>query len=135
MKLRNVRRRQWARHERHYEALTRRAAPYTVTDEYGDYLGWPLVWSPASNRAMLRDAKRREAHHRHVWGRTARWVAHTCQWEPADLPIDAEGNTRPGFVCVHELENGNGPCGGNVFRIEDAIGMGSCIVHKGGPGW
>lgn len=44
---------------------------------------------------------------------------HEPRWEPAQLEIDAQGNTRPGFICIHELENGNGPCGSNVFRIED----------------
>jgi hypothetical protein len=45
-------------------------------------------------------------------------TCHTPKWEPAFLPINVYGDTRPGFVCVHMLENGNG----NVFAIEDAIG-------------
>lgn len=55
-------------------------------------------------------------------------VDHEPIWRPADLRIDAAGNTRPGFICIHELENGSGQCGGNVFRIEDAVGKHSCWV-------
>lgn len=51
---------------------------------------------------------------------------HDPVWVPADLPIDAEGNTRPGYECVYELENGNGPCGGNVFNLDQAIGQHCC---------
>ena len=58
----------------------------------------------------------------------SRLVNHTPVWEPADLPIDAVGNTRPGFVCVHELENGNGRCGGNGFDLAEAIGDHCCVV-------
>lgn len=56
------------------------------------------------------------------------WVDHEPVWEPADLPVNAAGDTRPGFVCVHELENGNGPCGGNVFDLSDAFGKHACVV-------
>lgn len=56
-------------------------------------------------------------------------VHHEPVWQPADLPIDAAGNTRPGFVCTHELENGWGQCPGNVFRVEDVIGDHSCVVE------
>lgn len=59
---------------------------------------------------------------------TRRVVRHIPRWEPAELPIDAEGNTRPGYICVHQLENGNGPCGGNVLDLADAIGDHSCVV-------
>ena len=59
---------------------------------------------------------------------TTRTVTHTPQWAPADLPIDADGNTRPGWSCTHPLENGNGTCGGNVFDLADAIGDHACIV-------
>lgn len=52
------------------------------------------------------------------------------------LPVDAEGNTRPGYVCTHELENGNGRCGGNVFDLEQAIGRHCCMVATAsGVGW
>lgn len=57
-------------------------------------------------------------------------VEHDPIWEPADLPIDAEGNTKPGFVCVHELENGNGQCGGNVFSLDQAVGRHACMVKR-----
>lgn len=53
---------------------------------------------------------------------TSRLVDHTPVWAPAQLATDLEGNTAPGWECVHQLENGNGYCGGNVFRIEDAVG-------------
>lgn len=59
-------------------------------------------------------------------------VHHDPVWEPAELRIDAAGNTRPGFVCVHELENGNGQCQANLFRVEDEIGDHSCVVAEGG---
>jgi len=58
-----------------------------------------------------------------------RLVEHEPDWVAARLPIDAEGNTRPGFVCVHQLENGNGVCGGSVFVVEDAMGNHSCVVE------
>lgn len=57
-------------------------------------------------------------------------VWHEPRWVPADLPINAEGDTAPGFICAHPLENGNGPCGGNVFRIEDAIGNHCCLTTE-----
>jgi hypothetical protein len=53
-------------------------------------------------------------------------VEHDPVWVPAELPINAAGDTRPGFVCVHELENGNGQCGGNVFELDQAIGRHAC---------
>lgn len=55
-------------------------------------------------------------------------VRHTPVWVPADLPINAAGDTRPGFECAHELENGGGRCSSNVFRVEDAIVDHSCVV-------
>jgi hypothetical protein len=59
---------------------------------------------------------------------TRRLVHHTPVWEPAQLRVDAAGNTKPGFVCAHPLENGNGPCEGNVFRVEDGVGDHACVV-------
>ena len=53
---------------------------------------------------------------------------HEPVWVPAELRINAAGDTRPGFECAHELENGNGRCGGNVFGIDDAIGRHACVV-------
>lgn len=66
-----------------------------------------------------------------AWRRLPRWVTafHTPQWEPAQLPIDAEGNTRPGYVCTHELENGNGRCGGNVFTLDQEVAPHCCMVR------
>lgn len=55
-------------------------------------------------------------------------VFHDPVWEPALLPIDAEGNTRPGYVCVHPLENDMGECGSNVFDLVDSIGQHCCHV-------
>lgn len=57
-------------------------------------------------------------------------VYHDPVWQPATLRVDAAGNTRPGFECVHPLENGCGPCGGNVFRTEDDTGRHSCDVPE-----
>lgn len=53
-------------------------------------------------------------------------VSHKPQWESALLQTNARGDTRPGFVCTHELENGRGQCGGNVFYVQDAVGDHSC---------
>lgn len=61
-------------------------------------------------------------------------VWHDPKWEPAQLPTDAAGNTRPGFVCVHELENGTGRCGGNVFHLDQAIGRHCCLTEEGTHG-
>lgn len=55
-------------------------------------------------------------------------VEHEPKWQPARLRIDAAGNTAPGFVCVHLMENGNGRCGSNVFSIASAFGRHSCVV-------
>lgn len=74
----------------------------------------------------VRDNRRRAARR---MAREWKWVDHEPRWEPTLLPTDAEGNTAPGFHCTHELENGNGPCGGNVFRLEDAVGSHSCYVN------
>lgn len=64
--------------------------------------------------------------------RKKKWnrICHEPIWQPAELIIDAEGNTKPGFICVHELENGNGQCGGNTFSIDQAIGNHACIVQN-----
>lgn len=59
---------------------------------------------------------------------SSRAVTHEPQWTPTRLRINAAGDTQPGFVCMHQLENGNGRCGGNVFRVEDSFGVHSCIV-------
>lgn len=57
-----------------------------------------------------------------------RTVHHSPAWEPAQLPVDAAGNTAPGFVCTHLLENGSGPCEGTVFSLGQAVGDHSCVV-------
>ncbi len=57
-------------------------------------------------------------------------IYHTPRWEPALLRVDAAGTTKPGLVCVHELENGNGLCEGNVFALEEAIGNHCCVVER-----
>lgn len=61
-----------------------------------------------------------------------RRIDHDPVWEPAMLPIDAAGNTRPGFICIVPLENGTGSCAGNVLRVEDAVGTHSCFVYDEG---
>jgi hypothetical protein len=63
---------------------------------------------------------------------TWRYVSHTPTWAPAHLPINAAGDTTPGYVCTHQLENGNGRCGGNVFDLAEAIGDHGCIVDDEG---
>lgn len=63
--------------------------------------------------------------------KVVRYVTHAPHWVPADLRVDAAGNTRPGFVCTHQLENGMGACDGNVFRVEDEIGRHGCLVRDG----
>lgn len=69
-------------------------------------------------------------------GQSMQTVWHDPVWKPALLPVDAEGNTKPGYVCVHPLENGNGLCGGNVFELEQAIGRHCCMVATAsGVGW
>jgi hypothetical protein len=60
------------------------------------------------------------------------YVEHEPVWAPAQLATDLDGNTAPGWECVHLLENGNGTCGGNVFRIEDAVGKHGCLVEDDG---
>lgn len=59
-------------------------------------------------------------------------VDHDPQWIAAPLRVDAEGNTKPGFLCIHELENGNGWCGGNTFSLDYEFGKHSCIITKRG---
>lgn len=57
-----------------------------------------------------------------------RLISHVPKWEPAELPIDAAGNTRPGYICTHMMENGNGQCVGNIFNLDQAIGDHYCAV-------
>jgi len=58
----------------------------------------------------------------------SKFVSHKPVWVPAMLRFNAAGDTRPGFECAHLLENGNGMCTGNVWRVEEAIGDHGCIV-------
>lgn len=92
-----------------------------------------LLATPGSLRAYNAWARQVNRKSNRELAKTWEQVTHTPRWEPADLPIDGDGNTRPGFICTHELENGNGQCGGNVFEIEDAIGDHMCIVRKEAP--
>lgn len=70
-----------------------------------------------------------------VRGRDWKSVQHEPDWRPAMLQYNAAGDKRPGFECAHELENGAGLCGANVFTLDQAHGTHSCIVNKGQPGW
>lgn len=58
-----------------------------------------------------------------------RLVDHDPEWVPAMLRFNAAGDTKPGFECVHQLENGNGPCGGNVFEVEQEVAPHTCVVR------
>jgi hypothetical protein len=48
----------------------------------------------------------------------------------APLRVDRAGNTEPGFLCIHELENGNGLCASTSFEeVEDPH---ACVVRLRG---
>lgn len=47
------------------------------------------------------------------------WRSHAPDWVPFPLRINAEGDTRPGFLCMHQLENGKGMCESNTFDQTD----------------
>lgn len=55
-------------------------------------------------------------------------VDHAPLWTGADLPIDREGNTRPGFRCRHLLENGMGECDSTTFDPDSSLSKHSCWV-------
>ena len=137
MKLRNVRRRQWARHINRLLRLEKRLPDRRaiVAQDIFASRDSIIIASPGYLHRARRDAARWAKRARHRWGRTARWVEHDCVWEPTELPIDAAGTTRPGFQCTHELENGQGQCGSNVFSLDDVIGRSACVVYKGEAGW
>lgn len=80
-----------------------------------------MAWTPKIYRRGPRFNRAPNSRHRD-------WIliSHKPLWVPAMLRINAAGDTKPGFECAHLLENGNGQCGGNVFRIEDAIGDHTC---------
>lgn len=65
-------------------------------------------------------------------GRLTKIVTHTPVWVAAPLRVNRAGDTKPGFLCIHELENGNGWCGSNVFDLEDAAGDHACCVELRG---
>lgn len=56
-------------------------------------------------------------------------VTHQAQWVNAPLQYNAAGDTKPGFMCVHLLENGRGVCGANVYVLKQASGNCACIVY------
>lgn len=58
-------------------------------------------------------------------------VYHKPVWLAGPLRINEAGDTKPGFWCIHPLENGNGLCGGNVFRVEDEVADHACMVPEG----
>ena len=81
-------------------------------------------------------------------GRNWKFVSHKPQWVAAPLRIDREGNTKPGYLCIHDLENGNGLCAGTSF--DQATREHTCVVrlrgkwnisrpcydkHRRCPGW
>lgn len=53
-------------------------------------------------------------------------VAHVPEWVAAPLKVDREGNTKPGFLCIHDLENGNGLCASTSF--EEVVDLHTCGV-------
>ena len=136
MKLRNVRRRQWTRYIDRLDRLDRES-PQREAPPHSFQPGLSPIqtWSPGYSRFARREAHRWMLRKRNEWSRTNRWVEHDCVWVPADLPINAAGDTRPGFECTYQLENGTGRCESNVFDINDVVGKSACIVRKGGPGW
>lgn len=58
-----------------------------------------------------------------------RIVTHTPVWEPAQLRYNAAGDTKPGYVCTHRLENGGGLCDANMFGLDE--GCGRPLLHRG----
>lgn len=57
-----------------------------------------------------------------------RRVEHEPNWQPTTLQTGPD-TWAPGYHCVHQLENGNGPCGGNVYSLDQAIGTHCCFVR------
>lgn len=136
MKLRNLRRRQWERYVTRLDELRKQLPPRAVDpDPFWGVRDPIVVLHRGYLRRSRRDSRRWMIRSRHRWQRTSRWVEHDCVWEPTDLPINAAGDTRPGFQCTYELENGQGRCESNVFDLADVCGKAACIVWKGGPGW
>jgi hypothetical protein len=46
-------------------------------------------------------------------------VEHAPNWFSGPLRVNAAGDTRPGFMCCHLLENGKGICGSTSFEESD----------------
>lgn len=69
-------------------------------------------------------------HKRHDWV----LVKHIPKWVPFLIRFNYEGDRKPGFICVHELENGNGICNGSVFELSQAIGQHACVTRYS-KGW
>lgn len=57
-----------------------------------------------------------------------RWerVEHDPVWVAAPLRVDRDGTTKSGFLCIHDLENGKGLCGGNTFTPDGS--KHSCLI-------
>lgn len=118
--------------------MSRRRRKWKAWDRYIDYCGTfgdrisstrgmdriHDQWLVHENRRIQRKREREESERNWVL------VAHTPEWEPADLPVDAQGNTKPGYICVHPLENGNGLCESNVFEPSPDMGNHYCVVYK-----
>lgn len=141
VKLRNRRRIQWINYTdrlmRLDARLPRREEP--TIDEPFDGTDPIQVLLPGYLRMHQRWERRKGVAYRDRMKRHSkqyRRVEHWPTWEPADLPINAAGDTQPGFMCVHPLENGNGLCEGTVFDTTvDAQYPHACIVYRGGEGW
>ena len=61
-----------------------------------------------------------------------RWelVEHAPEWIPAPYKINAAGDTKPGYLCIHYLENGNGLCGSTWF--EESTDTHACSIANRG---
>lgn len=53
-------------------------------------------------------------------------IEHKPAWAPGPVRVAADGQTTPGFWCVHILENGNGPCGASW--MEEVDNLHYCVV-------
>lgn len=107
--------------------LARAKRRWLAWDRYDDRL------MDLSIRTAVTPGRRKAWTQRREW-RKRKWakrymnVCHEPKWEPTELPVDAEGNTKPGYECVHQLENGMGQCGGNTFEIDDVAELPHCCV-------
>lgn len=59
-------------------------------------------------------------------------IYHDPDWVAAPIRINAQGDTKPGFLCIHKLENGNGWCGRSTLNTDYEFGRHSCVVKKRG---